>query len=384
MCMSVVIVGEGPLSRRKDKVGPEAKQDHHQQETAERQPETLASKEVRDSESGHGGQGKEGPPYLRLRRWKNASSGLQIFFNFLVVVFTGALVWVSYRQLEVTRESVEVAREATEATKRAAEAAVIAAQTAQGQLKEMQSSSADTKAVADAANRQAANTEKLALAAQEQMVVSRNLAEATKSAAATAGQTLMLTHRPWVMVTHQIVEPSKPLEPLRFTESDTGDVRAWLLLNEVLENIGHSVAVDVVSWSEVIPGDPQGFQSALARRKRRCDELRHPHAKTSPGSVLFPEHKDPPAGKLLVTKDGAIRRAISLAHPQLEGHINLVVVGCISYRASFEAPDVPRHQTRFIYVLGHPEKGRLFAALKPSGKIMGIGLVPIPEATTAD
>jgi hypothetical protein len=293
------------------------------------------------------------------------------------MLFTGGLFYLTYRQLQV-------ARDATEATKKAAEAAVIAAQVAQGQLREMQGSSADTKAVADAAKAQAMNTEKLALIAQEQMVVSRDLAEATKSAAATADQTLLLAHRPWVMVTHQMVELPDPFEPLDFTESDTGDVQARLLLDEILENIGRSVAVDVVSWSEVIPGDPFGFQSALARRKRQCDELRRPDAQASPGSVLFPQRQYSPVGKLLVTKDGALRRAVSLDHPAFDGAVNLVVVGCISYRAPFEAPHVPRHQTRFMYVLGHPEKGRVFTPLKPFGPVTGLGLVPIPEETTVD
>lgn len=202
----------------------------------------------------------------------------------------------------------------------------------------------------------------------------------------------MLTHRPWVMVTHRMVEPSKPMVPLSFTKDDMGDVQAWLLLDEVLENIGHSVALDVVSWSEVIPGVEPGFQSLLVRRNRHCDDLRHPHTKTSPGAVLFPQHEYLPERKLLVTKSGAIRRAIALMDAQLSeeqnflrGSINFAVVGCISYRAPFEAVDVRRHQTRFMYLVGYPKGGRGTVGLKPFVPVPeDVGLVLIPEQTTAD
>jgi hypothetical protein len=377
MCMSAVIVGEGPLRRRKDKVGPEAKQDHHQNDASQGQPEALASKEVRDSESGHGGQGKERPPYLRLRRWKNASSGLQIFFNFLVVVFTGALVWVSYRQLEVTRESVEVAREATEATKRAAEAAVIAAQTAQGQLREMQSSSADTKAVADAAKAQAANTEKLALAATEQSKAARDFADAAKSSARTADQTLSLTHRPWVWAKHE-VDGS-----LLFSEQ----IGAVLSFNETLENVGQSVAVDIVSWADLIPSIPANnadYNDALAVRRQHCDALRRPQPPGG-GEVLFPKQAYPPAWRVAAARNELTKKVLSLSSQTYSpGQIAFTLVGCVSYRASFEAVDARRHQTRFLYTLAHPRGGGGWVLLKPAGSISGLVLALVPEANTAD
>jgi len=107
-------------------VSPEAQQNQHQQETAEGQPETSISKSDGGCERSHRSQEKEYPPYHGPRRWENVGVWLQTLFNFLVMLFTGGLFYLTYGQLQV-------AREATEATKRAADAAIIAAQVAPGQ-----------------------------------------------------------------------------------------------------------------------------------------------------------------------------------------------------------------------------------------------------------
>lgn len=159
------------------------------------------------------------------------------------------------------------------------------------------------------------------------------------------------------------------------------------MLGEVLENIGQSVAVEVVSWTDIIPEDPRwGFQEALARRDQHCDAFRHPKPRLLSGSsVLFPKQEYPPAGKLLVIQAETVKKAVSLAPPKTRGRVGILVIGCISYRASFEAPDTRRHQTQFMYALGRSDRGRGMPMLiEPSGTMSDLGLILIPEASSAD
>jgi hypothetical protein len=202
------------------------------------------------------------------------------------------------------------------------------------QLLEMRSSSADAKAAAEAAQR----------------------------SAVVAEQALILSERPWILATYSIAQP--------LTFGEDGKVR--LELNEILENVGNSVALDVSSQLDIVPLAPERgkfWQPALSRQKEFCDGDRHPHPQEVPGDVLFPNRKQ---GRPMVMGMGKerIEEVLSLTHPGTDGQkvIGFAVVGCVSYRASFEPWGSTRHQTRVMYDLAKlVETGGIRSHVVPSG-----------------
>lgn len=116
-------------------MGPEAKQDGHQQQTTEGQPQAPISEAVGSHDSSNGSQKEKCRPRSRPRRRKDAGDWVQILFNGLVTLFTGGLLWLSCDQLEITRRSLDMARDATEAAKRAAIATEQAALATADQVK---------------------------------------------------------------------------------------------------------------------------------------------------------------------------------------------------------------------------------------------------------
>ncbi len=168
------------------------------------------------------------------------------------------------------------------------------------QWHEMHAGSADThdlaiaaKAQADAARAQAGaaaknsdETHNLAEEAKLQAMAAKQAADAATSAATTSADSLVLAERPWVRIKHRIVRP------LTFDEPAWKGAVARIVIEDTLENVGPTVALNVLSWEDVIPIDPDhSTRTARARQRQWCDANRHPNPKGLSGYMLFP--KDP-------------------------------------------------------------------------------------------
>ena len=68
--------------------------------------------------------------------------------------------------------------------------------------------------------------------------------------AKTAEDSLVLNNRPWIKIKHRITSP------LNFEFHGAAGAAAVMTVEDTLENVGNSVALDVVSWEDVIPVDP--------------------------------------------------------------------------------------------------------------------------------
>jgi hypothetical protein len=120
---------------------------------------------------------------------------------------------------------------------------------------------------------------------QDQLPELKMSAIAAKSAADTAAANLVLGQRPWVKIKPRIVQPL------------TFNVPAWkgkvasMKIEETLENVGQTVAVNVFPWDDAIPIDPDGsLNTARARQSQWCDANRT-QIQALTGYALFP--KDP-------------------------------------------------------------------------------------------
>lgn len=112
-----------------------------------------------------------------------------------------------------------------------------------------------------------------------QLDATRIAAEAAKRAASVAETQLTYSARPWIAADLRIVGP--------FT---FGEKVAKLQLLVTLKNVGHSVAINVNDWEDVIPlGDPLTLQPALDRQKEYCDAARSQPRRL--GYPLFPNQE---------------------------------------------------------------------------------------------
>jgi hypothetical protein len=131
-------------------------------------------------------------------------------------------------------------------------------------------------------------------------------AQAASTTAAAAQEQLLLSERPWIKIRHRIIKPL------------TFHVKAWkgevasMAIEDTLENVGPTVAVDVLSWEDVIPVDIinglPSFRTAVTRQNQWCDANRHPKGGMT-GFVLFP--KDPFVGQSTIgpTMDAVLKAA---------------------------------------------------------------------------
>src|ERR1700674_5619813 len=128
-----------------------------------------------------------------------------------------------------------------------------------------------------------------------QMHYTGKAAEAAKSASETAHDTLIATERPWVKIKQRIISP------LTFNVGGraSGIPIAMMTVEDTIENVGQTVAVNVLSWEDVIPVDlDHSIRTARARQKEYCDANRHPDPRGLSGYTLFPH--DPSIGKSIV------------------------------------------------------------------------------------
>jgi hypothetical protein len=102
---------------------------------------------------------------------------IEIFFAFIVTVFTGLLWYTSSKQLGSMQEQTAAM---------------------QAQLAEMKSASADTKTIAESSGVQAENAKTLAAAAIDQVKELKASVQAAQDASRYAREALILDQRPWV------------------------------------------------------------------------------------------------------------------------------------------------------------------------------------------
>jgi hypothetical protein len=188
----------------------------------------------------------------------------------------------------------------------------------------------------------------------------KKAADAAKSAADTARQALEVSNRPWVKIDHRIIQP------LTFNVTGIGaSPTATIAFEETLENVGPSVALNVLKWEQIVPLDADGgVKSAETIQKERCDSNRHPQSRLV-DFTLFP--RDPKVEQDAV---GLVMSKVNdaSAHSMLKGKVAFVLVGCVYYRTPLESLDSPRHETTFFYWLESPMgNGLEMPYVSPSG-----------------
>jgi hypothetical protein len=202
-------------------------------------------------------------------------------------------------------------------------------------------------------------------------------AHAAESAAKTAIDTLQVGNRPWVKVTHQIIKP------LDFNFVGASGPAATMTVEDRLENVGSTVALNVFSWEDVIPMDADGStRTAVARQNEWCGFNRNSEQTRSIGSILFPHDPSVQHSGMgtLMTK---VNQALAVS--PIKGKVGFVMVGCVVYRSSFEPRNKPNHQTRFIYDLGIPQSwGGWMPYILPQGVATDIRLIQDFRGYTAD
>ncbi len=207
-------------------------------------------------------------------------------------------------------------------------------------------------------------------------------AEAANRAATIADTTLKASQRPWVKIKHRIVRP------LTFDVPAQNGPVASMTVEDTLENVGQTVALNVLSWEDIIPVDSDlSLTTARKRQNQWCDANRHPNPKALSGYILFPHDpfvENSTVGPSMEIVNKAARQ-IPGGMGSLYGQVAFAFVGCVSYRSSLDSPDAPRHETGFIYRLGQVESwGGMQPFIKPTGVASVLQLVEFPDGFSAD
>lgn len=198
---------------------------------------------------------------------------------------------------------------------------------------------------------------------------SRVAANAAKSAADTAKDTLIVQNRPWLKVTHTIDTP------LTFDVADpiSHHLTAEIGFGTTLENVGQSPALILMYRAELIPYQANTWPSkiALEWQTLNCDPDRQRFGASH--GIVFPHDHipyEPVASHIPMELINSVAALPSLVGGS--GRVEFIFVGCITYRFSFEKSDAVPHQTRFSDAL--------------TGKTKNISIdpkVPVPELTLA-
>lgn len=206
----------------------------------------------------------------------------------------------------------------------------------------------------------------------------KQAADAANRASKTATNSLVLGERPWIKLKHRIVQPL-PFDVMRWK----GPV-ASIIIEDTLENVGQSDALNVFEWEDVIPLDPNGrLQTAQARQAKWCDANRHRKAGGMSGYMLF-QHDPFTQTSSIGPFMEAVNKAAEASLGDLRGKVGFVLVGCVVYRSSFEAPTSPAHETRFIYFLGEPQSGAVQPYVSLAGAADKLQLVEFPDGFSAE
>lgn len=212
--------------------------------------------------------------------------------------------------------------------------------------------------------------------------------------AKTAEDSLVLNNRPWIKIKHRITSP------LNFEFHGAAGAAAVMTVEDTLENVGNSVALDVVSWEDVIPVDPDlSSTSARKRREEWCSANKHfdpTNRMVLNGTIMFPHEPVVQAsgmGPLMSTVNKAVKanmpflkRFFGGPGPNtLLGKVQFVMVGCVAYRSSFEPIGTRPHTTQFLYHLAEPlPNGAVQGFIDPHGTADKLQLITFPDGFVAD
>ncbi len=160
-----------------------------------------------------------------------------------------------------------------------------------------------------------------------------------------------------------------------------------MVIEDTLENVGQTVATDVLSWEDVIPVETvnglPNIRSAIARQNQWCGDNRHTPNGGMTGYVLFP--RDPFVERSTVGPPmDAVMKVASESPAGLKGMVSFVMVGCVAYHAPFEPRNAEKHETRFIYWLGNMRPDGMFLYVQPKGVVTTLQLVIFPNGLSAD
>lgn len=309
-----------------------------------------------------------------------------------IVILTGGIVFLAFMQWremhgagEQTEKIIVAANIQASAANKIAEASDKNAAAAEsfsrsagaintgvsGAVEKLQIQANETRELAKSALVQAGSTRDIAAETKEQNGLLRDQLNAMQ-----AGQ--ILQNRPWIKIKHSIVTP------LTFNVGDraSGVPVALMTVADDIENVGQSVAVNVIFWEDVIPVDPDhSVRTAIARQREWCDANRHPDPRGLSGFTLFPH--DPMNQQSIVGPQ--MPKVMAAAIRDESGlKVAFVLVGCVCYRASFDPQSSPTHQTRFMYWLGIPQNGAFGPYVSPQGSAPELRLIEVPDGLTAD
>lgn len=221
----------------------------------------------------------------------------------------------------------------------------------------------------------------------------KKAADAAKNSADTAHDALVIGERPWIKIKHRIVKP------LNFDFVGAAGPASTISIEDTLENVGNGVALDVVSWEDIIPLDPDmSVTSARKRQDEWCNANKKFDVK-SPlqlnGYTLFPH--DPfvqvsGIGQQMKTVEEAVtknRANMSFLHPgigpsPIDGKVAFAMVGCVVYRSQLDHEGTRPHVTGFLYHMGEPvPMGGIQPFVLPHGTADKLQLVKFPDGDYA-
>jgi hypothetical protein len=193
-----------------------------------------------------------------------------------------------------------------------------------------------------------------------------------------AQKSLITTQRPWVKIKHRIVKP------LTFNVPGNNGLIDSMTLEDTLENVGQSVALNVFNWEDVIPIDEDSsLRTARARQDQWCNASRYRDTSQLSGYMLFP--KDPFIQNMGVGGYMDNVNKIAKINKIVPGKVGFVLVGCVCYRSSLEPASAPFHKTKFIYYLAIPQEGGgVLPYVTPAGVAGDLRLIVFPDGFSAD
>jgi hypothetical protein len=171
-----------------------------------------------------------------------------------------------------------------------------------------------------------------------------------------------------------------------------------MTVEDTIENVGNGVALNVVSWEDVVPLDPNmSTTSARKRQDQWCNANKRFDPKSPMqlnGYSLFPKDpliQDSGMGPLMSTVIKAVENNManmSLLHKgsgpnPLAGKVAFAMVGCIVYRSPLDPDGTRPYMTGFLYHLGEPEQAGIQPFVTPKGTAEKLQLVKFPDGDFA-
>jgi hypothetical protein len=207
-------------------------------------------------------------------------------------------------------------------------------------------------------------------------------ADAARDSAKISGNYLTASQRPWIKIKHRIVRP------LTFNFPTGQGLIADMVVEDTIENVGTSVALNVISWEDVLPVDSDfSLHTALARQDAWCNANRHPDPKSLSGYILFPKDPFSQKSEMGPSMDSVnkMTEEIPVGTIALKGKVAFVMVGCVCYRSPVESESAALHETKFVYRLGELQSnGTVRTYVVPDGIANNLDLIKAPEGFSAD